>query len=99
MVLFKKVEQWADDKGLLDQSPKKQFLKVVEEIGEIAEALAKGQDKTALREEIGDAIVTLIILSKQSGLSAEECLTFAYDKIVNRKGAIIDGVFVKEDDL
>lgn len=98
--MFDKIYEWANEKGLLSEDPRKQFLKTIEEIGEIAEILCKNpNDKTALREEIGDALVTLIILASICGLSVEECLTYAYDKIKNRKGKVVDGIFVKEEDL
>lgn len=38
--LITKVEKWAKDKGLDHADPKAQFLKVAEEFGEIASAMA-----------------------------------------------------------
>ncbi len=67
------VEVWAKDKGLDEADPKAQYLKVSEECGEIAAALARSDEKE-LKYAIGDTIVMLIILALQKGLSAEECL-------------------------
>ena len=36
---------------------------------------------------------------ERNGLSMEHCLEVAYDDIKDRKGKMIDGVFVKEADL
>ncbi|MFC0969588.1 MazG-like family protein [Pasteurella multocida] len=33
------------------------------------------------------------------GLTTLECLSYAYDQIKDRKGRMIDGIFVKEEDL
>ncbi|HAQ8537877.1 TPA: hypothetical protein IYA53_002578 [Enterococcus faecium] len=43
--LITKVEQWAKDKGLDQADPKAQFLKVAEEFGEIASAMARSNDE------------------------------------------------------
>ena len=49
--------------------------------------------------EMGDVLVTLIILSAQLDIDLVECLEMAYQKISKRKGKTIDGLFVKEEDL
>lgn len=96
--LVKQVEQWSFNKGLHLADSSKQFLKVVEETGEVAAALAR-HDKNALIDGIGDVVVTLIILAQQNGLELEQCLQFAYDEIKGRTGKMVDGVFVKSSDL
>lgn len=92
------VEKWSKDKGLDKADPAKQFLKVVEEVGEIAAAMARSQHEE-LKDAIGDTIVTLIILSQQHGLTVEECLAQAYGVISKRTGKMVNGVFVKSEDL
>ena len=52
-----------------------------------------------LKLEMGDIIVTLIVLCKQLGIDCVECLEMAYDKISKRKGITKDGIFIKEEDL
>ena len=96
--LVQKVEEWAVKRGLDKADSSKQFLKVVEETGEVASALARGQLEE-LKDGIGDVIVTLIILAQQQGLIVEECLETAYEEIADRKGKMINGVFVKQSDL
>ncbi len=96
--LVKLVEKWSKDKDLDKAEPSKQFLKVIEEIGEVADALAKNKPEE-LKGGIGDVVVTLIILAQQNGLTLEECLETAYNEIADRKGEMIKGVFVKEEDL
>ena len=92
------IEKWSIDKGLDKASPDKQMLKTIEEVGEVAGALAKS-DLDNAKEEIGDVVVTLIILSQQLDMDLYECLETAYIKIKDRKGEMKNGVFVKSEDL
>lgn len=96
--LMNKVEEWAKDKGLDQADPKAQFLKVAEEFGEIASAMARSNDEL-FKDSVGDVIVTLIILSMQKGTNVQECLELAYNEIKGRTGKMVDGVFVKSEDL
>ena len=96
--LVKLVERWSKDKDLDKAESSKQMLKTLEELGEVASALAKNKPEE-LKDGIGDVIVTLIILAQQQGLSVEECLEYAYNEIKNREGKMVNGVFVKEEDL
>lgn len=92
------VEQWSKDKGLDQADSTKQFLKVAEEFGEIAAAMARNKHED-LKDAIGDTIVTLIVLSQQQGLTVEECLAQAYGVISKRTGKMVNDVFVKSEDL
>ncbi len=96
--LTSNIEQWARDRNLHTADPAKQMLKVTEEIGEVAAALARG-DEVRLEDGIGDSVVTLIVLAQQNGLTFAECVDSAYQEIKARKGKMVDGVFVKEEDL
>ena len=96
--LVKQVETWSVDKNLHNGNSDRQTLKFYEEAGEIAAALSRGQ-MDALKDGIGDTVVTLIILAQQQGWTLEECLQYAYDEIKNRKGKTINGTFVKDSDL
>lgn len=96
--LVELVEKWAKNKGLDKADPGKQMLKVVEETGEVAAALARN-DQDDLRDGIGDVVVTLIILALQSDMDIYECLNVAYDEIKDRTGKMVNGVFVKSSDL
>lgn len=96
--LVKQVEQWSINKNLHNGNSDRQALKFYEEAGEVAAALSRN-DKEALKDGIGDTIVTLIILAQQQGWSLEECLQYAYEEIKNRKGKTINGTFIKDEDL
>ena len=93
--LIENVTQWAADKDILKkENAPKQLLKVLEEVGETAGALLKSND-AEIKDGIGDAFVTLIILAKQLGLVPADCLEAAWDEIKNRTGKTVNGVFVK----
>jgi NTP pyrophosphatase (non-canonical NTP hydrolase) len=98
-ILANNVKEWAGNKGLLKkENSAKQMLKVTEEIGEVAAAIAR-DNREKLKDGIGDGFVTLIILAHQNGLTPEECLEAAWDEIKCRTGKMVDGVFVKSEDL
>lgn len=92
------VEQWSINKGLDKAESSKQYLKVAEEVGEVVAALARS-DMDALRDGIGDSVVTLIILAQQNNITLEECLQTAYDEIKHRTVKVVNGTFVKSSDL
>lgn len=96
--LTSQIESWAHDRNLLTADPFKQMLKLIEEIGEIAAALARGNTQEVF-DGIGDANVVLTILARQLGSSIEECTALAYNEIKDRKGRNVNGIFVKESDL
>lgn len=99
---FNKLEKlvlgWAKARNLIKGSdPKSQFLKTVSELGELADAINKN-DKAEQIDGIGDVLVTLIIVAEQLGLTLTECLAVAYMEIRERKGQMMNGVFVKDAD-
>ena len=95
-VLINKVLDWADDRNLIEGSdPKSQCLKLMSEVGELADNINKKQD---CRDDIGDCFVVLIILANKLGMTPKQCLEHAYNDIKDRKGIMVDGVFIKESD-
>lgn len=96
--LVEQVQLWSIDKDLHKGNSDRQALKFYEEAGEVAAALSRGQTD-ALKDGIGDTVVTLIILAQQHDMTLQECLQFAYDEIKGRKGKTINGTFIKEADL
>ncbi|AZF91938.1 DNA-binding protein [Streptococcus phage CHPC952] len=101
--LITKINRWADERNLKQADPKIQWMRITEEVGEIRDVLLKPTKFTdpqmALKDAIGDTLVTIIVLSHQLDLDVTECLSIAYDEIKNRKGKIVNGTFVKESDL
>lgn len=64
--LIKNVIKWAEDKNLLHpENAPKQYLKIIEEIGETCRAILK-DDKAGQKDGLGDTMVTLIIYANQT---------------------------------
>ena len=96
--LIQNVKGWADTKDILKaENAPKQLMKVMEELGETAGAIAKNKKTEEIQDGIGDTFVTLIILAYQLGLEPAECLEHAWNEIKNRKGNTVNGVFIKEE--
>lgn len=96
--LTQKVRQWANARDLITGStPQAQTLKLMSEVGELADNIGKKR-YTAAQDDIGDCLVVLTILCEQLGYTLEECLAHAYDEIKDRKGKMVDGIFIKEGD-
>mgnify|MGYP001001047994 CR=1 FL=1 len=156
--LIKNIEQWAEDRNLIEGStPQKQFIKLMEEFGELCSGVAKNKPDV-IKDSIGDCFVVTVILKCQFktnlfirpssfyknldvslilarvaryavlipgndlteqekleiicgivrnlinisillDVDFESCVQAAWDEIKDRKGRMIDGVFVKEGDL
>ena len=94
--LIKKVAQWHHDRNLIEgASDKDQFCKLIQEAGELSDNICKGKD---VSDDIGDMIVVLINIAERNNLTLEECLERAWDDIKDRKGKMVDGIFIKEGD-
>lgn len=96
--LTARIEEWARERELDTADPAKQMLKLGEEYGELCQGLAKDKPDQ-VEDSIGDMYVVLTILSLQLGLDIEDCVQKAYSEIKDRKGRLVNGVYIKEADL
>jgi NTP pyrophosphatase (non-canonical NTP hydrolase) len=97
--LFDCIREWANERGLYDKGdPKTQYIKLMEETGEIGRALLK-EDTEEIIDGIGDAVVVLTNLAELVGVPIEECIQSAYNVISKRKGKMINGTFVKDEPM
>lgn len=92
------IKKWAEDRNLQTGNPQGQIMKLLEESGELASGVAKNNEPL-IKDSVGDIFVVLTVLCLQLGIDIEECIDLAYNEIKDRKGKLIDGVFVKEEDL
>ena len=91
------VVQWHHDRNLINGSTDKdQTLKLLQELGELSDSVCKGKD---IKDDIGDMLVVMLNITTRNGVTLSECLARAWDDIKDRKGKMIDGIFVKEADL
>ena len=94
--IYDLIRIWAKEKGIYEKGDSKtQYVKLIEEVGELAKALLKN-DKPEIIDAIGDIVVVLTNLAKLENLLIEDCIVSAYDVIKNRKGKMENGTFVKE---
>jgi len=93
---FPLIRDWAQDRGIYDKgNSHTQYVKLIEEAGELAEALLKN-DKYEIKDAIGDMVVVLTNLAVLEGMQIENCIESAYNEIANRKGKMENGTFVKQ---
>jgi len=94
--LVQQVTKWHYDRNLIEgATDKDQFAKLIQEAGELSDNICKGKD---VADDIGDMIVVLINIAERNNVSIHECLSHAWLDIRDRKGKMVDGVFVKEGD-
>ena len=95
--IFECIRMWADERGLYDKGdPKTQYIKLMEETGEIGRAILK-DDTAEIIDGIGDAVVVLTNLAELCGVPIEECIQEAYNVISKRTGKMVNGTFVKDN--
>ena len=93
---FDKIRDWAEDKGIYESGdPKTQYIKLMEEAGEVGRAILK-EDLPEIKDGIGDMVVVLTNLAELCGLTIEDCVESAYDVISKRTGKMKNGTFVKD---
>jgi len=93
---FEKIREWADKRGIYDSGdPKTQYIKLMEEAGEVGRAILK-EDLPEIKDGIGDMVVVLTNLAELCGLTIEECVESAWNEISNRTGKMKNGTFVKD---
>lgn len=99
MYLFKEVVEWAEARNIIKgSSVDQQILKVVSEIGELADNLAKGRYEAA-KDDVGDSMVVLYNLLAMSGVTLEDLDMSQWDvnngviaDLVNSEGSYTDFV-------
>ena len=97
--MFDKIRSWASVRGIYDRGDSKtQYVKLMEEAGELARALLKN-DKPEIIDSIGDIAVVLTNLAKLENLNIEDCIDNAYQTISKRTGKMKNGTFVKTESL
>jgi hypothetical protein len=88
--LQNKIIQWADEKGLSDPASvdgelvTSQYLKLLDKFGDLSNSILK--DKSP-KEEIGECLVSIIILSKQ--LNIELDFSKLKDKFLDKKESLL----------
>ena len=92
---FNLIREWAQVRGITTEgNSHTQYVKLMEESGELAQALLK-KDRKEIYDAIGDIVVVLTNLATLEDMKIEDCIDYAYNEIAKRKGKMINGTFVK----
>jgi NTP pyrophosphatase (non-canonical NTP hydrolase) len=91
-----KILQWAEARRIIPNgTPTGQLLKLVSEVGELADAQGK-RDMPAIEDAVGDIMVCLVNYCALHDIDIVQCMAGAYQQIKDRKGTTLpDGTFVK----
>lgn len=91
------VQNWSHDRGIyIHSTSQAQFIKAVEEIGEMAGNLSRGKDIT---DDLADTIVCLINVAYLEDVNFADSFDHVWNEIKDRKGHMIPGgAFVKDSD-
>ena len=89
--------QWSKDRGIIQNGKvETQALKLISEMGELSDHIAKGMD---IKDDIGDCLVVLTNIAKMKGTNLTECWEHAWNDIKDRKGFLNkNGTFIKDTD-
>lgn len=96
-VMISRIRSWHYARNLIEGSTDKdQVLKLMQELGELSDSVCKGKD---IRDDLGDMLVVMINIMERNNINIKDCLEVAWLDIKDRKGQMVDGIFVKEQDL
>jgi NTP pyrophosphatase (non-canonical NTP hydrolase) len=94
--VVKKVIEWHYERNLIEgSSDKDQLLKLLEEMAELSDSVVNNRD---IKDDIGDMLVVMLNICERNKIKLYDCLVVAYNDIKDRKGKMVDGIFVKEED-
>jgi len=94
--VFSLIRLWAVARNLISGATvAAQCEKLFEENGELVRALLE-DDQEEFKDAVGDIVVVLTIMCAMKSVTIEECIEGAYETIKDRKGRMINGLFVKE---
>ena len=95
---FSDILKWAIDRNMIDGSNSHaQMVKLMEEVGELANGIARNNKETII-DSIGDVVIVLTILAAQYNLKIEFCIDSSWQEIKNRTGKMVNGVFIKDNE-
>jgi NTP pyrophosphatase (non-canonical NTP hydrolase) len=103
MMKFEDIENlvrlWGTNVGIYKQSDDvRQLKKLFEEFLELMEAVLV-RDQKKIVDSVGDMEVVLTHIAAFNGYTLTGCYEHAYDEIKDRKGKMVNGIFVKEEDF
>ena len=99
MIIYKQQLGYGSDDVFYSGKDDIDFLGRLEDI-DLIDFIGRGiYDSRSYIEGLGMVVDNLTVLAYRLSTNLEECLAAAYDVIKDRKGKMINGVFVKQEDL
>lgn len=93
------VREWAKERNIYDSvngsDSFRQMTKLAEEYCELNESILTNNEE-GIKDGIGDMLVVLTNIAYFNKLDLNTCYNHAYEQIKDRKGKMINGLFVKE---
>jgi NTP pyrophosphatase (non-canonical NTP hydrolase) len=96
--LMHNIQKWGRDRNIDTLDPVRQLDKLQEEVDELKESMSTNNEHE-IKDAIGDITVVLNMLCLQMEIDYEESLNQAFSEIKDRKGMVIEGLYVKYDNL
>lgn len=97
-----RITDWQKQKGIDKSTLDKQFIKLVEEVGEIATALARIKEDPSQIDDLldgcADTIVVAVGLINLTGVDPHTILSNTLTELEGRTGKVVDGIFIKDND-
>jgi len=97
--VIEKISEWHKARLItVNGTSTAQMIKLMEETGELAAGIARG-NKELIKDSIGDITIVLVAIAELEGFTLEECVKHSYEEIRNRTGHLNeDGIFIKTGD-
>lgn len=96
--VIKDIRKWIHDRNLQTATTQSQLVKLGEEFGELCAGIARDDDPI-IEDSLGDMFVVMMVIAEIKGFEIDDCIKSAYEEIKDRKGKLVNGVFIKEEDL
>lgn len=93
------INQWGIDRQITKENGcggKRQAVKMAEELDEFTDAL-EYNNRAEIIDAIGDMFVVLVQMARLEDVNLLEAINSAYNEIKDRKGKMINGIFVKDE--
>jgi len=92
------IDKWHKDRKItINGNVQTQTIKLIEEFGELGEAIVK-KDHAGVKDSLGDMFVVMVAIAKLSNTNMNECIDIAYNEIKDRTGYLNSlGNFIKDD--
>lgn len=88
--IFTRISDWASTNDFIQGCTSQAlFMKLVAELGGVAECIIEDKPVNVIQKEIGDVLTVLVILANHYGLNPLDCAEVAYNKFKDINDAFV----------